>query len=151
MATRRQFIDALLGGLVVASGWRYWHSNQEDAIMLVLRKRLDYLKLDPQGMRAFAADLVSQHLLSPIRLKLIGAAAPLYRRLGLNGHDALQETIRHGEERVVSNYLLSSDFFLLGSDERRTVHYLNFFDALRACSNPFARPVVTDAQTSESA
>jgi hypothetical protein len=139
MATRRQFIDAVLGSLVVVSGWRYWRSSQEEAILLVLRKRLDYLRLDPQGMRAFAADLVAQHLLSPMRLKLVGAAAPLYRRIGLNGHDFLQETIRHGEERVVSNFLLSSDFFTNGADTTRTVRYLGFYDPMKGCSNPFAR------------
>ncbi|MDE2252092.1 MAG: hypothetical protein KGL25_11895 [Gammaproteobacteria bacterium] len=139
MLTRRQFIDAMLGGLVVVSGWRYWHSNQEEAVVMVLRKRLAYLKLDPQGMRAFAADLVAQHLLSPMRLKLIGAVAPLYRRISLDGHDALQELIRHGEERVVSNYLLSSDFFVNGADIGRTVHYLGFYDPLKGCSSPFAR------------
>jgi hypothetical protein len=144
MATRRQFIDAMLGGLVVASGWRYWHSNQEQAILLVLRKRLDYLQIDPQGARAFAADLVSQRLLSPVRLKLIGAFAPLYMRFGLNGHDAVQEIIRHGEERVVSNFLLSSDFFVNGADTTRVVRYLGFYDPLKACSNPFARFAARD-------
>ncbi len=139
MPTRRQFIDAMLGGLVVVSGWRYWRSNQEEAVLLVLRKRLDYLQLDPQGMRAFATDLVSQRLLSPIRLKLIGAVAPLYLRVGLNGHDALQATIRHGEERVVSSFLLSSDFFINGADTTRIVRYRGLYDPLKACSNPFAR------------
>jgi hypothetical protein len=139
MPTRRQFIDATLGALVVASGWRYLHSNQEEAVLLVLRKRLDYLKLDPQGMRAFAADLVSRQVLSPMRLKLVSAVAPLYKRVGLNGHDVLQETIRHGEERVVSNFLLSSDFFVNGADTSRIVRYLGFYDPLKGCSNPFAR------------
>jgi len=139
MPSRRQFIDAMLGGLVVVSGLRYWRSNQEEAVLLVLHKRLDYLQLDPQGARAFAADLVSRRLLSPVRLKLIGAVAPLYMRMGLNGHDVLQETIRHGEERVVSSFLLSSDFFVNGADTTRIVRYLGFYDPLKACSNPFAR------------
>jgi hypothetical protein len=139
MLTRRQFIDVTLGGLVVASGWRYWHSNQEEAVLLVLRKRLDYLQLDPQGMRTFAADLVSRRLLSPMRLKLIGAVAPLYKRVGFNGHDWLQQTVRHGEERVVSSFLLSSDFFVNGADTTRIVRYLGIYDPLKACSNPFAR------------
>ena len=144
MATRRQFLNAALGGLSVASGWRYWRSNEADAVLLVLRKRLDYLQIDPQGARAFAADLVAQRLLSPTRLKLIAAVAPLYMRLGLNGHDALQETIHHGEERVVSNFLLSSDFFINGADTTRSVRYLGFYDPLKACANPFARFVTRD-------
>jgi hypothetical protein len=144
MPSRRQVIAGVLGGLAVVSGWRYWRSNEEAAILLVLRKRLDYMQLDPQGARAFAADMAASHLLSRTRLKLIGTFAPLYTRFGLNGHDALQETIRHGEERVVSNYLLSSDFFVNGADTTRTVHYLGFYDPLKACSNPFARFVARD-------
>lgn len=139
MPSRRQVIAGVLGGLAVVSGWRYWRSSEEEAILLVLRKRLDYLQLDPQGMRAFAADLASRHLLSRVRLKLIGTFAPLYTRFGLNGHDALQAAIRHGEERVVSNFLLSSDFFVNGADTKRAVLYLGFYDSLKGCSNPFAR------------
>jgi len=139
MPSRRQLIAGVLGSLAAASGWRYWRSNEAEAILLVLHKRLDYLRLDPAGTRAFAADLVSRNLVSPKRLKLIGAFAPLYMRVGLNGHDALQATIRHGEERVVSSFLLSSDFFVKGADTTRTVRYLGLYDPLKACSNPFAR------------
>ena len=60
-------------------------------------------------------------------------------RAGLNGRDVVQETIRHGEERVVSAFLLSSDFFVNGADTSRIVRYLGFYDPLKACSNPFAR------------
>ena len=148
MASRRQVIAGVLGGLAAVTGWRYWRSNEEDAILLVLRKRLDYLQLDPQGARAFATDLAASHLLSRMRLKLIGTFAPLYTRFGLNGHDALQAGIRHGEERVVSNFLLSSDFFINGADTARTVRYLGFYDPLRACSNPFARFAARDGGSS---
>jgi hypothetical protein len=139
MPSRRQIIAGVLGGLAAVGGWRYWRSNEEQAILLVLRKRLDYLQLDPAGTRAFAIDLVSRGLVSSKRLKLIGASAPLYLRVGLNGHDALQATIRHGEERVVSTFLLSSDFFVNGADTTRIVRYLGLYDPLKACSNPFAR------------
>ena len=139
MPSRRQIVAGLLGGVAALGGWRYWRSSEADAILLVLQKRLDYLRLDPQGARAFAADLVARRLLSPMRLKLMGAVAPLYMRAGLNGHDRLQETIRHGEERVVSSFLMSSDFFVNGADTARIVRYLGLYDPLKACSNPFAR------------
>jgi hypothetical protein len=50
----------------------------------------------------------------------------------------LTDDIRRGEDRVVTTFLLSTDFFELGSDEARAVHYVDFFDPLR-CGNPFAR------------
>lgn len=144
MASRRQVIAGVLGGLAAVGGWRYWRSNEQDAILLVLRKRLDYLQLDPQGARAFAADLVSQRALSAMRLKMIGVVAPLYMHAEWSGHNALQEAVRHGEERVVSKFLLSSDFFVSGADTTRIVRYLGLYDPLKACSNPFARFSIRD-------
>ena len=70
---------------------------------------------------------------------------PIYRRLDLGDRNSLTAAIRHGEERIVTNYLLSSDFFVNGADESRTVRYLGFYDPLRACSNPFARLDTTPA------
>jgi hypothetical protein len=65
--------------------------------------------------------------------------------LPLSGINVLTNGIRHGEERIVTKYLLSSDFFSSGADESKTVHYVRLFDALRGCCNPFARPVVETA------
>ena len=139
MTNRRTFIATLIGGMAGIGGWRYFRSRDEEAIIVVLRKRLDYLTLDVAGLHAFAADLSSRRIVSGTRLKLIGTFMPVYRRLRLDGHNMLEDALRHGEERIVSNYLLSSDFFINGADETRPVHYLGFYDALKACSNPFAR------------
>jgi hypothetical protein len=136
---RRMFLG--LGASLIAGvlGWRLLRSSDEDAILAILEKRLGYLDKEPQGLRAFARDLADQHSIASRRLRTISMAAPLYRHLALNGNGALDRSIRHGEERVVSSYLLSSDFFLHGADEKRPVHYLGLYDPLRACANPFAR------------
>ena len=139
MPSRRTFIAAACAGLLGAGGWRFFRAHDEEAILMVLRKRLDYLKMDPAGMRAFATDLASRRLLSSTRLRLMMSFGPWYRRADLNGQGFLAVAIRHGEERIVSNYLLSSDFFINGADQTRVVKYLGFYDPLHACSNPFAR------------
>jgi hypothetical protein len=36
-------------------------------------------------------------------------------------------------------FLMSTDFFLNGADETRTVRFLEFYDPYRGCRNPFAR------------
>jgi len=139
MPSRRTFLAVACAGLLGAGGWRFFRARDEDAILMVLRKRLDYLQLDPAGIRSFARDLASRRLLSRGRLRLMMTFSPLYRRFDLNGQNFLAVAIRHGEERIVSNYLLSSDFFINGADQSRIVRYLGFYDPLRACSNPFAR------------
>jgi hypothetical protein len=153
MIKRRHFMLGLagLGGVVGILGWRIIHATQEDAVITILHKRLDYLKLDDAGVRQFARDFVAKTAISGGKLRLIAAFSPLYRRLVLSPDNFLSHATRFGEERVVTRYLLSSDFFTTGADETRTVHYVDFFDPMRACGNPFARPVLESRHTTDSA
>jgi len=141
---RRNFFLGLagLGALGAVGGWRFARTTPQEAIMTVLRKRLDYLILDEAGMRRFAADMLSRSGISSLRLRALSTLAPLYNHLALTGHDGWLENVRHGEERLTTMFLLSSDFFRNGRQEKRTVHYLAYYDPLQTCtSNPFARPV----------
>jgi len=141
MIKRRYFLVAGLAGTVALAGLRFKHSTEEQSIAAILHKRLGYLKLNPEGVRAFAIDLAARHAISPFRLRLVAAMGSMYEHLDSTRHNFLANAIRHGEERVVTSYLLSSDFFVNGSDESRTVNYVSFYDPLRACGSPFARRV----------
>lgn len=147
MISRRQFLVATVAGLGALATGRYVFGSEEDAIIAVLRKRLDYLILDENGLHAYAADLVDKKIISSRRLRIVDAAGPIYANLEMPPFSkALTYELRHGEERVISVYLLSSDFFLNGSDETRVVQYLGYYDPVsqsRRCANPFSRPVVT--------
>jgi hypothetical protein len=136
-----------IGGLPGFLAWRVNRSTDQDAVVEVLRKRLNYLQLDQAGLRQFAEDLAARHPMSSARLRILAAATPLYTRLALSGHNVASNGIRHGEERVVTLYLLSSDFFQSGQDEKRPVKYLGYYDPVRACGNPFARPVMLSSST----
>jgi hypothetical protein len=108
---------------------------------MVVHRRLDYLKLDPDGVRRFARDLITKHVISRSKIRVLSGIAPLYTRYELSsGSNSLAYLLRHGEDRIVSSYLISSDFFIKGSDDTRVVHYVGFIDSHRACGNPFARP-----------
>ncbi|MGB5081167.1 MAG: hypothetical protein WBO23_10540 [Burkholderiales bacterium] len=149
MLRRRQFLVAGLAGLAGLTGlvtWRFIRSSDEDAIIAVLRKRLDYLLLDDNGLRAFAGDLVAQKTISGNKLRMLDVAGPVYTQLSFASYrNALARALRHGEERIVTLYLLSSDFFPTGADETRTVRYVGYYDPIRyprpPCSNPFSRPI----------
>jgi hypothetical protein len=138
MIKRRYFVFSTIAGLI---GLRFATISDASSIVAVLRKRLNYLRLDDVGLQRFAQDLAAQHQLASSHLKLVGAAGPLYTHMPTTGRNLISNGIRHGEERIITTYLLSSDFFINGSDELRVVRYLGFYDPLRACSNPFARRI----------
>jgi hypothetical protein len=143
MLTRRKVLLGIAGTFGVMSGtlaWRFFRSTDADAMVIVIRKRLDYLSLDEQGLHQFAIDMSARKQLSAGKLRLIPALGPLYFQLS-QGHNGVADNLHHGEERLVSVYLLSTDFFANGADESRVVKYMGMYDPLRACGSPFARPI----------
>jgi hypothetical protein len=150
MIKRRHFIWGLVAGGSVAAllGLRIGLSSREAGVIAILRKRLPYLKLDENDLHQFAREFLTKAEMSPAKLRLIAAFAPLYGRLSTSPEHLVARTLRFGEERIAARFLLSSDFFTNGADETRVVRYVGFYDPLRACGNPFARPVLlTDAAT----
>ncbi|HEY3731875.1 MAG TPA: hypothetical protein VGL28_11510 [Steroidobacteraceae bacterium] len=139
---RRYFLISALAGAFGLAALRYAFGSDQGAIAKVVFKKLSYLKLDPAGVRQFAHDLARTHAISDARLRLTDALGPLYTLPALSSDNRLDNAIRHGEDRITTLYLLSTDFFKNGADESREVKYLSLYDALVACSNPFARPVI---------
>jgi hypothetical protein len=139
MISRRRLL-AVAGGIIGGyAGWRYVGSADEEAFVTVVRRRLDYLKLDLDGVNAFARDMAAKHVISNGRLRFLNIVKPLYVHVPLSPKSRFGKVLRHGEERVVTNYLLSSDFLINGADESRVVRYLGYYDPMRACGNPFAQ------------
>jgi hypothetical protein len=138
---RRVFLVSAAAAFGVVIGWRLSSSRQQAAIAKVLYKRLDYLKLDEAGVRRFADDLSSHKVISSLRLRILDAAGELYTGTTPSPGGRIDRALRHGEDRIVTQYLISSDFFTHGADKSRTVNYFGYYDPLVACNNPFARPV----------
>jgi|ERR1035441_5823035 hypothetical protein len=139
---RRTFLvsaAAAFGGVIA---WRLSSSKEQTAIVKVIYKRLAYLKLDDAGVRRFAIDMSAHKAISGLRLRILDAAGGLYTRLSPTPGGRIDRALRHGEDRIVTQYLISSDFFIHGADKSRTVNYLGYYDPLVACNNPFARPVI---------
>jgi hypothetical protein len=136
---------ALLAGLVAAGGLLgigLARNTDAKTIAAIVYKRLGYLKLDPDGVQRFAQDFAERHILSSARLHTAGLLWPIYRRLPQQWHDRWSNRVNYAEERIVSAYLISSDFFVTGSDQTKTVNYVKYYDAVsRACGNPFCQRV----------
>jgi hypothetical protein len=139
---RRYFLVSGFAAACGLIGWRFACSSGEAAIVKVLHKKLGYLKLDADGVQRFARDLTASKTISGVRLRIIDAAGRLYTGTELSADNRLDNGIRHGEDKVVTDFLLSSDFFKNGADQTRSVHYLGLYDPMIACGNPFARPVI---------
>lgn len=139
---RRYFLLSGAGALAAVAGlasWRFACSTDKSAIAEVLHKKLDYLTLDEAGVVKYADDLMAAQLVSGPRLRVLEAVGPLYTHLALDEDNRLINVIRHGEDRVISQYLISSDFFTSGADVSRTVRYVRYYDGATPCGNPFAR------------
>jgi hypothetical protein len=147
MIKRRKLI---MGGLAVAGiaglgTWGFGRSVIESEIASVLRKHLRYLKLDEEGLRSFAKDQTTRILAKRVSMSRMryhvastfGSSSTRFERSSETG-----SSIERAQDVIVSTYLLSSDFFVYGSDETRTIRYLKYYDPMHACGNPFARPIV---------
>jgi hypothetical protein len=145
MFSRRQFLVTVAAGLTGLVSWRYIQSRDVNAVVSVLRHRLNYLKLDPEGLSKFANEFVKQQNFSSRKLRLIDMAGPIYTGLSsYMGNNKAIYNFKHGEERIASLYLLSSDFFQNGADPNKTVRYVDYYNPtynMRVCDTPFARPV----------
>ena len=137
---------AAVGGLGV---FGFGRGAMEARIAAVVHRRLGFLQLDAAGVAQFAKDQASAYLAKKIptwnrmRYHFLSAVAPSFNRyFRSNDH---RSRVQQLEDPIISTYLLSSDFFIGGSDETRVIHYVAFFDPLRACSNPFARPALPAA------
>jgi hypothetical protein len=139
----------LLGGLGVAAvaGLGLWGAvyASEREIVSGVRRKLSHLRLDEAGLHSFAQDYINTML----------AKRPSWYRWKVHFHALFsRQAARWGissdkrsrrdklEDFLATLYLLSSDFFVKGADESRIIEYVNLYDPIRACGNPFARPVV---------
>ncbi|MBL0171606.1 MAG: hypothetical protein IPP90_12905 [Gemmatimonadaceae bacterium] len=130
--SRRRFlagIVAILGGLL---GWWRIRGGWPQGIISAVRSRLSYLDLDAAGLHAFAQDvLAAGNIRFPRHYSI-------YSRIPVSLYQLLPD--RAQLERFVDSleqqYLLSSDFFLHGADETRTIRYLTYYDPYRSpCRN----------------
>lgn len=93
----------------------------------MIYKELSFLKLDPEGVTKFVSDFSKNKEIS-YRLTVKG-----YALLGISSS-------RSGKvNQLVSSYLLSTDFFANGMDERNTVRYVGLYNPYtRPCTHPFS-------------
>ena len=139
---RRQVLLTFTGlaacGALAAGGLSL--TSEAEAVAAVVRKRLSYLRLDHDEVDRFARDFTAQHVMSVRKLRALSASRMVYDLTPQSWIGFLSPSVSFGEERIVTTFLLSSDFFP-DRDESRVVRYREIFDG-QLRSNPFARLLV---------
>jgi hypothetical protein len=144
---RRKFLLAGLGIVAVVGlgGIAFGPLAAESEIVAHVRRRLSFLKLDEAGLKMYAKDQVNALL----------AKRPTWNRMKYHFMAIFSKSftqyeqssdhrtrVQHVEDGFAATYLLSSDFFINGAHLDQTVQYVAFYDPLRGCGNPFARPAI---------
>ena len=125
---RRTFITvATLGTGIIALGTaKFLITPFEETAEKLIIKELSFLKVDQGGVKAFVRDYS--------RVK------DRYYRLLVKGYSLLGITSSQSGKihQLVTNYLLSTDFFSNQMDESRTIKYVELYNPyLRPCVHPF--------------
>ena len=127
--------DYLLLLQVSRDGLHSQEYSYRNLIVYVLRDKLSYLSLEERDLQVFADAFASDYGTIGYKGHLLALSRPF-----LSLVDKVRgDEITRFEDRVVSEFLLSSDFFRNAADETRPVRYVAYYNPYNlACANPFA-------------
>ncbi len=140
--TRRKLLAlGATSGLAGIYGLYKWHfGDATEVIVTILHRRVGYLRVDTSTFHTFAKDYVVFRKQYERELAKLSALALPLRFMSPYAWLERGHPYRRLEDNVVSRYLLSTDFFQNGANERTLVKYLSFYDPLLTiCRNPLAR------------
>lgn len=127
MKRRKFFTLAAVGtGIITLGSTAFLVTPFEDAVETLIARELNFLKLDPAGVRRFVQDYGKS---KDRRYKLI------VKGYSLAGITSSQSGKIH---QLVSTYLLSTDFFSNNMNQERVINYVGIYDPyVRPCTHPF--------------
>jgi hypothetical protein len=125
-------------GLYAMFKWRF--GDATEVVVAILKRRVGYLRVESESFHVFAKDYVVFRKEYEQDLKKLSVASLPLRFMSPYAWLDQGHAFRRLEDNVVSKFLLSTDFFQNGGNDRTLVKYLSFYDPQRAvCRNPLAR------------
>jgi hypothetical protein len=125
-------------GLYARFKWRF--GDATEVVVAILKRRVGYLRVESESFHVFAKDYVVFRKEYEQDLKKLSVASLPLRFMSPYAWLDQGHAFRRLEDNVVSKFLLSTDFFQNGGNDRTLVKYLSFYDPQRAvCRNPLAR------------
>lgn len=141
-SSRRTFaIGATLVGLTGAYfGFKWLFGDPRDVTVAVLERRCGDMYVNHDTFERFAGDYAAWKGRNGLLRRLSTLSWPLSMWSPYEWVSP-QDEIRRFEDSIVTQYLLSTDFFAHGGDPRREIKYVAFYDPVgRPCANPFHQP-----------
>ncbi len=141
-ASRRSVLGVSLGaaGLLGVTAWSWFRSNPEQLIAAIVNRRLGYLGASDTMVSRFATDYLELRSADVPRLAKVAILATPLRYLTVYPWVGLNHPLRRLEDNVVSNFLLSTNFFVRNGNQE-PLTYVAFHDpGTAACRNPFHTP-----------
>jgi len=144
---RRRFLltgaaaGAALGAAYVG-GWWYYRVRTGDTrglVLSVLHRHLRHLQVEERDLKSFA-EAMHERFSSQRRLAWMGMLGGVYEFVNIyNLVPQTRRGFRGFEDAIVSDFLLSTDFFDNGADDSQPLVYRHAHDPYeRICANPFA-------------
>jgi hypothetical protein len=125
--------SALSAALAAAGiGIVYSRATSMDVVVAVLKRRLDPLGLDV-SYALFAAQYVEFRAEFRDKLRMLGSLAWFFRIGSPYEWLPMNHPLRRMEDNIVSNFMLSTDYFEHGKAEGRQIRYVGWHD-------PYERP-----------
>lgn len=139
--SRRTFLRTLvIGGFALtAGGTLLWRTNQEtDIIVAILENKLGKLKTSDDAFLLFANEYVIEKEQYKKQFTYLSLLSNIFTVMTPYALLPMNHPLKRMEDNIVSNFLLSTDFFQNGANINKDVNYLGFYDPYkRPCANFF--------------
>ncbi len=120
--------------LIALPSFKFLSTSFEEAAADLIESELHFLKLDKKGIAQYVKDY-SRYKNKGYKLSVRG-----YAILGVKASKSGKVN------QLVSNYLLSTDFFMNKMDEGRVINYVGIYDPYqRPCAHPFSHTQYAEA------
>ena len=122
--TRRRFLANIAGSITVAifvpySIWKISTGKASDIVVSILKRRLGYLDIENIDFQLYAEDYISYRKKYQKELLYLSILATPMRHISPYNLLDLAHPLRRLEDNVVSNFLMSTDFFHNHADETK--------------------------------
>jgi len=138
--SRRSFLFGMSAiGVAALAGVVSWRTSKEtDIVVAILNNRLGKLNIKDGAFEKYSIDYIDYRVNYKKQLKLLGTFSGIFSIITPYSLVPIGHPLRRLEDNIVSNFLLSSDFFQNGSDYKKQVNYLGFYSPYKApCRNFF--------------
>lgn len=138
---RRKFLGFAGGGIGVAAlagitSWKF--SDEKSIVVSILKNKLGRLDIDEKSFEDFSVAYIEFRRKYKKQLRVLGVVSPIYTVVTPYEFLPMGHPLKKLENNVVSNFLLSTDFFQNNADTARKVNYLGFHNPYKApCRNFF--------------